>query len=260
MGDIEKRENAMLVDVLTGKTRAQDLNTAEHREAGKLIRALMQDVYNYAKNETKNLKEPLDLRGHGDTLLPRVWNIEFLATRKGKAKFLKAIRAAISDPTTGSSILEDTEITVEDLFNVVVNSGGFVQGDWTNLKADQTRNQKEIDRDIKAQEYLDALPTESLIDEDLVMIDLQAIIPRFIQKAVERTEYSKRFGVNDEILREKIKKGLEEIKAHNAKVLKLEKTEQKLAYIDPKSFEKSVWDMARILRNKYGYDTVSYTH
>ena len=45
------------------------------------------------------------------------------------------------------------------------------------------------------------MPTESLIDEDLVMIDLQAIIPRFLQKAVERTEYSKRFGVNDEILR-----------------------------------------------------------
>ena len=103
-----------------------------------------------------------------------------------------------------------------------------MQGDWTNLKADQTRNQKDIDRDIKAQENLDALPTESLIDEDLVMIDLQAIIPRFLQKAVERTEYSKRFGVNDEILRAKIKEGLEQIKVHNAKVLKLDKTDTSL--------------------------------
>ena len=254
LGDVEKRENTMLVDVLTGKLRVQELDSAKNREAGQLLRDLIQDVYNYAKNETKHLKKPLDLRGHGDTLLPRVWNIEFLATRRGKAKFLKAIRAAISDPATGSSILEDADLTVEDLYNVVVNSGGFVQGDWTNLKADQTRDQKEIDRDLKAQEYLDALPTESLIDEDLVMIDLQAIIPRFIQKAVERTEYSKRFGVNDELLRQKIKEGLDQIKAHNAKVLKLDKTDQSLTYIDPKAFEKSVWDMARILRNKYGYD------
>ena len=254
LGDIETRENQMLVDILTGKVRIEELDNAEHREAAKLLRELMQDVYNYAKTETKGLKDPLDLRGHGDTLLPRVWNIEFLATRRGKAKFLKAIRAAISDPATGSSILEDADLTVEDLYNVVVNSGGFVQGDWTNLKADQTRDQKEIDRDLKAQEYLDALPTESLIDEDLVMIDLQAIIPRFIQKAVERTEYSKRFGVNDEILRAKIKEGLEQIKVHNAKVLKLDKTDKSLTYIDPKAFEKTVWDMARILRNKYGYD------
>jgi hypothetical protein len=254
LGDIEKKENQILVDVLTGKARIEEIDNAETREAAKLLRELVQDVYNYAQEETKGLKKPLDLRGHGDTLLPRVWNIEFLATRRGKAKFLKAIRAAITDPATGSSILEDSELTVEDLFNVVVNSGGFVQGDWTNLKADQTRDQKEIDRDMRAQEYLDALPTESLIDEDLVMIDLQAIIPRFLQKAVERTEYSKRFGVNDELLRAKIKEGLEQIKVHNAKVLKLDKTDTSLTYIDPKAFEKSIWDMARILRNKYGYD------
>ena len=254
LGDIEKTENQILVDVLAGKTRIEEIDNAETREAAKLLRELVQDVYDYAQKETKGLKKPLDLRGHGDTLLPRVWNIEFLATRRGKAKFLKAIRAAITDPATGSSILEDSELTVEDLYNVVVNSGGFVQGDWTNLKADQTRDQKEIDRDLRAQEYLDALPTESLIDEDLVMIDLQAIIPRFLQKAVERTEYSKRFGVNDEILREKIKEGLEQIKVHNAKVLKLDKTDTSLTYIDPRAFEKSIWDMMRILRNKYGYD------
>ena len=254
LGDIEKTENQILVDVLTGKIRIEEIDDAETREAAKLLRELVQDVYDYAQKETKGLKKPLDLRGHGDTLLPRVWNIEFLATRRGKAKFLKAIRAAITDPATGSSILEDSELTVEDLFNVVVNSGGFVQGDWTNLKADQTRDQKEIERDMRAQEYLDALPTESLIDEDLVMIDLQAIIPRFLQKAVERTEYSKRFGVNDELLRAKIKEGLEQIKVHNAKVLKLDKTDTSLTYIDPRAFEKSIWDMARILRNKYGYD------
>ena len=186
--------------------------------------------------------------------MPRVWNIEYLATRVGKAKFIRIIRAAISDPATGSSILEETDLTIEDLYDVVVNSGGFVQGDWTNLKADQTRSEKDIERDQKAQEYLDALPTEVLRDAGLVLDDLQAILPRFVQKAVERTEYSKVFGVNDEILREMIEKALAQIKEHNAKVLKLSKEDQKLAWIDPKRFTKAVWDMARILRNKYGYD------
>ena len=253
-GAINTRNNKVLVDVLIGKTRVEELPDMKMRESAKGLQELVQKVYNYAKNETRHLDKPLDLRGHGDTLLPRVWNIEFLATRAGKAKFLRVIRNALTNPETGSSILDETDLTVDDLYDVVINSGGFVQGDWTNLKADQTRSQKDIDRDLKAQEYLDSLETEGLLDDGLVLDDLQAIIPRFIQKAVERTEYSKRFGINDELLRAKIKEALAQIGKHNAEVLKLNPSKEQAGYIDPKRFEKSVWDMARILRNKYGYD------
>ena len=253
-GAINKGNNKTLVDVLIGKRRVQELPDKTTREAATALRELVQKVYNYAKTETKNLEKPLDLRGHGDTLLPRVWNIEFLATRKGKAKFLRVIRNALTNPETGSNILDETDLTIDDLYDVVINSGGFVQGDWTNLKADQTRSQKDIDRDLKAQEYLDSLETEGLLDDGLVLDDLQAILPRFIQKAIERTEYAKRFGINDELLRAKIKEGLEQIGKHNAEVLKLNPSKEQAGYIDPKRFEKSIWDMARILRNKYGYD------
>ena len=254
LGDLNANVNKVLVDYLTDKIRLEEIDNADLRETAKMLKDFIKGIYSYAKEQTKHLKNPLDLRGHGDTLLPRVWNIEYLATRVGKAKFIRIIRAAISDPATGSSILEETDLTIEDLYDVVVNSGGFVQGDWTNLKADQTRSEKDIERDQKAQEYLDALPTEVLRDAGLVLDDLQAILPRFVQKAVERTEYSKVFGVNDEILRQMIEKALAQIKEHNAKVLKLSKEDQKLAWIDPKRFTKAVWDMARILRNKYGYD------
>ena len=253
-GAINKGNNKALVDVLIGKRRVQELPDKNTRDAAEALRELVQKVYNYAKTETKNLEKPLDLRGHGDTLLPRVWNIEFLATRAGKAKFLRVIRNALTNPETGSNILDETDLTVDDLYDVVINSGGFVQGDWTNLKADQTRSQKDIDRDLKAQEYLDSLETEGLLDDGLVLDDLQAILPRFIQKAIERTEYSKRFGINDELLRAKIKEGLAQIGKHNAEVLKLNPSKEQAGYIDPKRFEKSIWDMARILRNKYGYD------
>ena len=164
------------------------------------------------------------------------------------------MRNSLTNPETGSNILDETDLTIDDLYDVVINSGGFVQGDWTNLKADQTRSQKDIDRDLKAQEYLDSLETEGLLDDGLVLDDLQAIIPRFIQKAIERTEYSKRFGINDEILRAKIKEALAQIGKHNAEVLKLNPSKDQAGYVDPKRFEKTVWDMARILRNKYGYD------
>ena len=254
LGDLNANVNKVLVDYLTDKIRLEEIDNADLRETAKMLKDFIKGIYSYAKEQTKHLKNPLDLRGHGDTLLPRVWNIEYLATRVGKARFIRIIRAAISDPATGSSILEETDLTIEDLYDVVVNSGGFVQGDWTNLKADQTRSEKDIERDQKAQEYLDALPTEVLRDAGLVLDDLQAILPRFVQKAVERTEYSKVFGVNDEILREMIERALAQIKEHNAKVLKLSKEDQKLAWIDPKRFTKAVWDMARILRNKYGYD------
>tara|TARA_R100000808_G_scaffold1609_1_gene7132 strand:- start:1505 stop:8416 length:6912 start_codon:yes stop_codon:yes gene_type:complete len=253
-GAINRKNNKTLVNVLIGKTRIQELADKKTRDAAEALSELIQKVYNYAKTETKNLDKPLDLRGHGDTLLPRVWNIEFLATRKGKAKFLRVVRNSLTNPETGSNILDETDLTIDDLYDVVINSGGFVQGDWTNLKADQTRSQKDIDRDLKAQEYLDSLETEGLLDDGLVLDDLQAIIPRFIQKAIERTEYSKRFGINDEILRAKIKEALAQIGKHNAEVLKLNPSKDQAGYIDPKRFEKTVWDMARILRNKYGYD------
>jgi hypothetical protein len=253
-GAINTRNNKTLVDVLIGKIRVQELTDKKTRDAAEGLQALVQKVYNYAKSETKHLAKPLDLRGHGDTLLPRVWNIEFLATRAGKAKFLRVIRNELTNPETGSNILDETDLSIDDLYDVVINSGGFVQGDWTNLKADQTRSQKDIDRDLRAQEYLDSLETENLLDDGLVLDDLQAIIPRFIQKAIERTEYSKRFGINDELLRDKIKEALAQIGKHNASVLKLNPSKEQAGYIDPKRFEKSVWDMARILRNKYGYD------
>ena len=139
------------------------------------------------------------------------------------------------------------------MYDVVINSGGFVQGEWTNLKADQTRTDVDVTKDLKIQEYLDMLSTENLLEDGLVLDDLQAMIPRFIQKAVERTEYSKRFGKNDEVLRDLIKQGVAQIRDHNREVLKLKKGKE-LTWLNEKKFEKAAWDMARIARNKYGYD------
>ena len=226
----------------------------EIEQAATELKSLLGDIYAYAQQETKGLKEPLDLRGAGDTLIPRVWNIEWLATREGKAQFLKEISDKFSPPGSTTPIFADADITVDDLYDVVINSGGFVQGEWTNIKADQTRTEKDIEKDLKVQEYLDMLNTSDLIDLGLVLDDMQAVVPRFIQKAVERVEYAKRFGKNDEILREMIKQGLDQIRAHNREALKLKKDEDPIPYIDEKKFEKSVWDMSRILRNKYGYD------
>ena len=252
LGIVGKRSNSQMVDYLMG--RDVKFKNKKERKAAEDLKALMEKVYSYAKDETKGLPEVLDLRGEGDSLLPRVWNIEYMATRQGKSKFLRVVSDAFSAPGSTTPIFEGADITIEDLYDTVINSGGFVQGEWTNLKADQLRSDKDIEKDLKVQEYLDTLPTESLIDDNLVLDDLQAVVPRFIQKAIERTEYSKRFGKNDEKLRELLKKGVQQIRKHNREVLRLKADDDPMPYINEKRFEKSVWDMAKILRNKYGYD------
>ena len=251
LGVLTKVPNGELVDFLAGKE--VKFSDPAVKKAAEQLRDLMDGIYKYAKEETADLKSPLDLKGEGDSLLPRVWNIEYLATRQGKAKLLKTLSDRFSEKEGGKPIFEDADITVEDMYDIIINSGGFVQGDWTNLKADQTRSESDIEKDMKIQEYLDMLDTETLIDAGIVLDDLQAVIPRFIQKAVERTEYAKRFGTNDEILRGLIDEGIQQIREHNREVLKLKK-DAKLSHIDEKRFAKAAWDMARIARNKYGYD------
>jgi hypothetical protein len=249
-GVIPPAVNAQIVDHIAGKS--VEFTNKKIETAAKELKTFMEDMYKYAKDRTAGLETPLDLRGAGDTVLPRVWNIDHIATKAGKSQFLKAIAAKFTDPQ-GNLILEGADITPEDLYAVVINSGGFVQGEWTNIKADQTTSKKEIEKDQLIQEYLDSLSTEELADAGLLVDDLQSIIPRFVQKAIERAEYSAVFGVNDELLRGMVQIGVDQIKAHNALVMKMEEGGPN-NLIDPKAFQNAVWDMSKILRNKFGYE------
>ena len=249
-GIITPEVNAQIVDHIAGKP--VEFTSKNIEKAAKELKTFMEDMYQYAKDRTSALKTPLDLRGAGDSVLPRVWNIDYIATKRGKKEFLAAIANKFTDPK-GKLVFEDAGVTPEDLYAVVVNSGGFVQGEWTNIKADQTTSQKEIEKDQLMQEYLDSLSTEELADAGLLVDDLQSVIPRFVQKAVERTEYSAVFGVNDEILRSLVQMGVDQIKVHNEGVMKMEEGGPN-NLIDDKAFQKAVWDMSKILRNKFGYD------
>ena len=249
-GIITPEVNAQIVDHIAGKP--VEFTSKNIEKAAKELKTFMEDMYQYAKDRTSALKTPLDLRGAGDSVLPRVWNIDYIATRRGKKEFLAAIANKFTDPT-GKLVFEDANITPEDLYAIVVNSGGFVQGEWTNMKADQTTSKAELEKDQLMQEYLDSLSTEELADAGLLVDDLQSVIPRFVQKAVERTEYSAVFGVNDEILRSLVQMGVDQIKVHNEGVMKMEEGGPN-NLIDDKAFQKAVWDMSKILRNKFGYD------
>ena len=251
-GVINPEINAQIIDHLAGKDVA--FKSKEVEAAAKELQTFMDDIYKYAKSRTGHLKDPLDLRGAGDTVLPRVWNTQYIATKKGKDAFLRTVADKFTDPE-GKSIFDEIDITPEDLYTMVVNSGGFVQGDWRQNKQDQTTSTKEIEKGELIQEYLDSLTTEELVASGLVIDDLQAILPRFINKAVQRTEYSAIFGSKDEILRALIQDGVDQIKAHNAKVLGLgEEGGGKI--IDEKQFKNKVFDMSNILRGKYGYESV----
>jgi len=244
-GAIDAKSNTQLVDHLMGKDVT--FTNKDVESAATQLKELLESVYAYGKEATSSLETPLDLRGAADTLVPRVWNIEYIATRKGKADFLRAVNSVLRDKT-------DVSVTPEEMYEAVINSGGFVQGDWTNIKADQTRSKKDVDKDELIGEILDTMPTQAMMEAGLVIDDVQALVPRFIQKAIERTEYSRRFGKNDELLRGMIDEGIAQIRANNTEVLKLGANPDGLMHIDEKKFTKAVWDMSRILRNQYGYD------
>ena len=250
-GVITPETNALIVDHLVGKDVTFP-NDASAKAAGEL-KTFLEDMYQYAKDRTNHLETPIDLRGAGDTVLPRVWNTEYISTRAGKEQFLKAVSDKFTDPE-GRSIFEEIDITPEDLYTMVVNSGGFVQGDWRQMAQDQNTSKKEIEKAELIQEYLDSLNTEELVGAGLVIDDIQAVLPRFVQKAIRRTEYSAVFGSKDEILRSLIQIGVDQIKVHNDKVLGTGK-DAGGEIIDEKKFVKAVWDMSNILRNKYGYES-----
>ena len=250
-GVITPETNALIVDHLVGKDVTFP-NDASAKAAGEL-KTFLEDMYQYAKDRTNHLETPIDLRGAGDTVLPRVWNTEYISTKEGKEQFLKAVSDKFTDPE-GRSIFEEIDITPEDLYTMVVNSGGFVQGDWRQIAQDQNTSKKEIEKAELIQEYLDSLNTEELVGAGLVIDDIQAVLPRFVQKAIRRTEYSAVFGSKDEILRSLIQIGVDQIKVHNDKVLGTGK-DAGGEIIDEKKFVKAVWDMSNILRNKYGYES-----
>jgi hypothetical protein len=167
---------------------------------------------------------------------------------------MNAIATKFTDPA-GTSILEDAGISPEELYQVVINSGGYVQGDWQSNIRDQSTSKKEIDRNLLIQEYLDSMSMEELQDAGIVVDNLQALAGRFVNKVVNRTEYAAAFGANNELLNQWIDLGVEQIKSHNTKVLgRGEGASGTL--IDEKLFRKTVFDMSDLLRNKYGYDKV----
>ena len=250
VGVINDKINSQIIDHLSGKDVTFTNPTI--KKAAEDIKTLIEGVYQYSKDTTKDLDSPLDLRGNADSLVPRVWNIDYLATQAGRNKFLMAMRKHMGP-------LGSEKLTPNDLYSIVINSGGMVQGEWTNTKPSQVTSKADIENDERAQEYLDGVPASVLVDAGLVVTDLQAILPRFIEKAVRRSEYSKIFEKNDEILRGLLKSGVEEINAHNEKVLQLEVEGRPTKLLDAKKFEKSVWDLSKILRHQYGYDHVGVT-
>ena len=250
VGVVSDKVNSQIVDHLSGKDVKFSSPTV--KKAAEDIKALIEGVYAYGKDRTKDLDNPLDLRGNADTLLPRVWNIDYLATKTGRNRFLMVMRRNM-----GPAGKE--KLTPSDLYNIVINSGGLVQGEWTNNKPSQVTSKVDLENDARAQEFLDSVPAEVLVDAGLVITDLQAILPRFIEKAVRRTEYSKIFGKNDEILRGLITSGVKEINAHNDKVLQLDDEGRPTQLLDAKKFEKMAWELSQILRHQYGYNTVGVT-
>ena len=92
------------------------------------------------------------------------------------------------------------------------------------------------------------IPREQL--GDLLLTDYQAIIPRFVDKAIEKTVYAETFGHKNEHLLELKQKVREEIEAHNRK---------SDTFIETDYVMKSIDEMMDIIHHRYKVDIRYYT-
>ena len=177
-------------------------------------------------------------------LLPRVWNVEELATSEGRAKFMELLKKiGIEDNPEAETEFERYAAT--NAYNIAVNSGGFISGDFTTT-AYNTKSKKARQFQVELFEKIEKEISRGELGT-LLVNDLQALLPRFVDKAVEKTLYAELFGHYDEKLwemKEQIEKEIADYNRDNpGRPVNLNRA------------MRDINDMMAILRHRYKMDS-----
>ena len=249
------------LDVLTGRFGVIDRDTNDEvalflatgrpisdpkiAKAAERIKQVIEGIYVWSQEHGTKGTKGFSLRPLDGGLLPRVWNIEELNTEAGRKKFMKLLeRIGIVDNPDAKNDYEKYAAT--DAYNIAINSGGVISGDFTttayNQKSKKTRKyQVELFEKIEKEISRKDLGT-------LLVNDLQAALPRFVEKAVEKTLYAELFGHYDEKIWEMKAQIEKEIADYNRK----DSTKRR---VNPEAAMKEVNDMMDIIRHRYKMDT-----
>jgi hypothetical protein len=204
-GVISRKVNQQLTDFFSRGLTPENGKVAE---AAEKLKTAVERLYTWSDRVGKTHTEDFSLRPLDGGVFPRVFDVDKVASPEGRRKLMALLN--------GIGIVDDAannKYDATDAYNIILSSGGFVSGDFT-AKARNADTESNM-RDQK--EFFEKMEREVSRDQlgDLLLNDYQAIIPRFIDKAVEKTVYAEMFGQRNEHLNDLKRKIRKEVSDHN---------------------------------------------
>ena len=237
-GVVSKAVNDAVALYLIQGTPIKDPKVAK---AAQEMKNILESIYTWSTELGSKTTKGFSLRPLDGGLLPRVWNIEELATANGRKKFIKLLATiGIVDNLDSENEFEQTAAT--DAYNIALNSGGFISGDFTTTAYNQ-KSKKRRKFQVELFEKIEKEVSRARLGT-LLVNDIQAALPRFVDKAIEKTLYAELFGHYDEVLWDMKAQIEKEIREYN----QLDSTKRP---VKSEQAMQDIRDMMDIIRHRY---------
>ena len=237
-GVISRKINQQLTDFFSRGIIPENGKVAE---AAEKLKAAVEKIYAWSDKTGKKHTEDFSLRPLDGGVFPRVFDVDKVASPEGRKTLMNLLNSiGIVDDAANN------KYDATDAYNIILSSGGFVSGDFTvkarldgesSIKSQQELFEK-IEREISREQL-----------GDLLLNDYQAIIPRFIDKAIEKTVYAELFGHRNENLNELKRNIRKEVAEHNRK-------NAGTTLINVEDVIKDVDELMDIINHRYKVNTI----
>jgi hypothetical protein len=235
-GVISLKVNQQLKDYFNNGTLPANGRVAA---AARKLKDAAEKLYAWSEKVGTKYTEDFSLRPLDGGTFPRVYDTEKVASPEGRQKLFDLLASIGIKDNAEAGTYEAT-----DAYNIILESGGFVSGDFTTPA-------RQSQATMKQQEELFNFIERSISRDqlgDLLLTDFQGIVPRFVDKATEMTVYAELFGHRGEHLSELKDKVKQEIVDYNRN--------SKDVRIDPERVLGDITDLVDILHHRYKADLI----
>ena len=235
-GVISLKVNQQLKDYFNNGTLPANGRVAA---AARKLKDAAEKLYSWSEKVGTKYTEDFSLRPLDGGTFPRVYDTEKVASPEGRQKLFDLLASIGIKDNAEAGTYEAT-----DAYNIILESGGFVSGDFTTPA-------RQSQATMKQQEELFNFIERSISRDqlgDLLLTDFQGIVPRFVDKATEMTVYAELFGHRGEHLSELKDKVKQEIVDYNRN--------SKDVRVDPERVLGDITDLVDILHHRYKADLI----
>lgn len=235
-GVISLKVNQQLKDYFNNGTLPENARVAA---AARKLKDSAEKLYAWSEKVGTKYTEDFSLRPLDGGTFPRVYDTEKVASPEGRQKLFDLLASIGIKDNAEAGTYEAT-----DAYNIILESGGFVSGDFTTPA-------RQSQATMKQQEELFNFIERSISRDqlgDLLLTDFQGIVPRFVDKATEMSVYAELFGHRGEHLSELKDKVKQEIADYNRN--------SKDVRVDPERVLGDITDLVDILHHRYKADLI----